>query len=244
MSFASSPPKNGQALPVRGFLPLSDDNPLSLHGNSVLNTLLRSRSNASLHIARRPSSVIGDELPADEEVGERPLWRHHREGEDPAHERRASQILNKPQMRSMRLIGNSNPRYNWKKYWKTEDELRKMKKPMFVLRLITFRCHVSLPGCSVTVAQSLAAKAARPLESGGFKLIPRRVLMIIFTDASTTSGQIRSSSNTSISTVSSTPPFLTISSMNITPVAITLIYIRPYLKSLRHHQENPQTRES
>ena len=35
-----------------------------------------------------------------------------------------------PQMRSQRLIGNSNPRYEWEQYWKTDDELQKMKKPI------------------------------------------------------------------------------------------------------------------
>lgn len=35
-----------------------------------------------------------------------------------------------PQMRSQRLIGNSNPRYRWEQYWKTEEELSKMKKPI------------------------------------------------------------------------------------------------------------------
>jgi cation diffusion facilitator family transporter len=33
-------------------------------------------------------------------------------------------------MRSQRLIGNSNPRYRWEQYWKTEDQLKKMKKPI------------------------------------------------------------------------------------------------------------------
>jgi hypothetical protein len=45
--------------------------------------------------------------------------------------RRAS-VLNDPRMRSQRLIGNSNPRYRWHQYWKTEEELKQMKKPMYV----------------------------------------------------------------------------------------------------------------
>lgn len=117
--------------PLRGWLPLNDEAPLSLHSNGALNTLLRTRSNTSLHKPKRPSSYIAPEALNDEEA---PLdWtptRRPREGEDPAHERRASQVLNGPQMRSMRLIGNSNPRYNWKQYWKTEEELSKMKKPL------------------------------------------------------------------------------------------------------------------
>ncbi|KAF2258681.1 hypothetical protein CC78DRAFT_477720 [Lojkania enalia] len=41
-----------------------------------------------------------------------------------------AQILNTPQMRSQRLIGNSNPRYKWERYYKTEEELKGMRKPI------------------------------------------------------------------------------------------------------------------
>lgn len=41
-------------------------------------------------------------------------------------------------MRSQRLIGNSNPRYRWEKYYKTEDDLKKMSKP---LRAYYERCN-------------------------------------------------------------------------------------------------------
>ena len=40
------------------------------------------------------------------------------------------EVLMTPQMRSMRLIGNSNPRYQWEKYYKSDDELKGMKKPV------------------------------------------------------------------------------------------------------------------
>ncbi|KAL1836940.1 hypothetical protein VTJ49DRAFT_4453 [Mycothermus thermophilus] len=43
-------------------------------------------------------------------------------------ERRMSAILNSSNVRSMRLIGNSNPRYRWERYWKTEEELAAMPK--------------------------------------------------------------------------------------------------------------------
>lgn len=39
-------------------------------------------------------------------------------------------ILSAPQVRSMRLIGNSNPRYRWQKYYKSPEELKKMRKPI------------------------------------------------------------------------------------------------------------------
>ncbi|KAL9054760.1 MAG: hypothetical protein Q9162_003958 [Coniocarpon cinnabarinum] len=42
-------------------------------------------------------------------------------------ERRASALVT-PQMRSQRLIGNSNPRYRWEQYYTGEEELGKMKQ--------------------------------------------------------------------------------------------------------------------
>lgn len=45
-------------------------------------------------------------------------------------ERRLSQLLYGPGDRSMGLIGKSNPRYRWDKYWKPEEELKTMSKPM------------------------------------------------------------------------------------------------------------------
>ncbi len=47
-----------------------------------------------------------------------------------ADERRLSQILNSDPVRSMRLIGNSNPRYKWERYWKTDEQLRAFSKPV------------------------------------------------------------------------------------------------------------------
>jgi hypothetical protein len=112
---------------LRGWLPLNEEsNPMATHGHGTLTNLIKSRSTASLHgMTRRPSSFVGREGVEDEETpGER---------DDPfqsMEERRASIVLNGPQMRSMRLIGNSNPRYQWRQYWKTEEELKRMKKPM------------------------------------------------------------------------------------------------------------------
>jgi len=45
-------------------------------------------------------------------------------------ETRLGQVLRGPQVRSMNLIGKSNPRYRWERYWKQEDELEAMKKPL------------------------------------------------------------------------------------------------------------------
>jgi len=45
-------------------------------------------------------------------------------------ERRMSDVLHSAQMRSMRLIGNSNPRYRWERYWKTDEQLACFNKPI------------------------------------------------------------------------------------------------------------------
>lgn len=42
----------------------------------------------------------------------------------------AASVLLTPQMRSQRLIGNSNPRYKWEQYWKSEEQLKKYSKPV------------------------------------------------------------------------------------------------------------------
>lgn len=56
------------------------------------------------------------------------------EDELPALQRRQShfgvEALATPQMRSMRLIGNSNPRYRWDRYVKSDDELKEYSKPL------------------------------------------------------------------------------------------------------------------
>jgi hypothetical protein len=139
--FSGSPPQYGRIARLRGFLPLSEDaSPMATHGHGTLTSLIKSRSTTSEHnLARRPSSLRGRETPElDEEAS--PLSRslsrrmstrdvdldEHRRSE----ERRLSAVLLGPQMRSQRLIGNSNPRYRWERYWKTEEELKKMKKPM------------------------------------------------------------------------------------------------------------------
>jgi divalent metal cation (Fe/Co/Zn/Cd) transporter len=48
------------------------------------------------------------------------------------------EVLMTPQMRSMRLIGKSNPRYRWHQYYKTDEDLKKMNKP---LRKYYERCN-------------------------------------------------------------------------------------------------------
>ena len=126
-----SPPKFGGMPRLHGFLPLSGDvNPMATHGQGVLGTLIRSHSRTSLH---RPLSVVWNRAtPDDDEPGHRRLSQDG-DIEDfrRSDERRLSAVLNGPQMRTQRLIGNSNPRYRWERYWKAQEELKTMRKPMF-----------------------------------------------------------------------------------------------------------------
>ena len=86
-------------------------------GHGALASLIRNRPAAALGnpfgAGRDDDDVAGDGT--DEETPRRD-------------ERRLSALLNSAHMRSMRLIGNSNPRYRWERYWKTEEELAAMSK--------------------------------------------------------------------------------------------------------------------
>ncbi|KAH8815179.1 hypothetical protein F5884DRAFT_771365 [Xylogone sp. PMI_703] len=142
--YSQSPPKYGRIPRPRGFIPLNDDvSPMTTHGQGVLNQLISSRSSTSLHNGspRRISTLRGRENTEDEESsyfgGGTGIWSRRgsraeadENGYRRAEERRMSAVLMGPQMRSQRLIGNSNPRYRWERYWKTEEELSKMRKPI------------------------------------------------------------------------------------------------------------------
>ncbi|EKD15600.1 cation diffusion facilitator 10 [Drepanopeziza brunnea f. sp. 'multigermtubi' MB_m1] len=119
----------------RGFLPVGNEDgasPMATHGQGTLASLIKSRSNQSLPaMLRKPASLRARD-PADEEEAGETLSRELDDSDDfmSTDERRLSLILNGPQMRSQRLIGNSNPRYRWERYWRTEEELKGMSKPI------------------------------------------------------------------------------------------------------------------
>lgn len=130
---SSSPPKYGRIARLRGFLPLNaeNDSVMNTHGSGALTNLLtRGTGSASISGLTRRSSM-NHESPVDEEAVPR-RSEDNNSNFAKNDERRLSALLTAPQMRSMRLIGNSNPRYKWEQYWKTEEELKKMKKPMLV----------------------------------------------------------------------------------------------------------------
>ncbi|KAF7906447.1 hypothetical protein EAF00_000726 [Botryotinia globosa] len=127
---SSSAPKQigkiGRYQGPSGWLSLSTEStsPMATHGQGTLTKLIKNQSNGSLVTMRRQSgSILGRDSLDDEE---RP--RSVFDDRDDFSERRLSAVLNGPQMRSQRLIGNSNPRYKWERYWKTEEELKGMKK--------------------------------------------------------------------------------------------------------------------
>lgn len=106
----SSPTTPRGPVPRGAFLLLQDEPTLAPMGHGVLASLIR-------HRGREEEEGVG-EGPEDE------LTRRD--------ERRMSAILNSSHMRSMRLIGNSNPRYCWERYWKTDAELATMSKNLYV----------------------------------------------------------------------------------------------------------------
>ena len=117
----SSP--NASRSPFRRASFALETDPSGPKGHSALATLLRDRTGPQNSIA------IG----RDEEgglLGLRKLASHDDIRRDD--ERHLASVLNGPQMRSMRLIGNSNPRYKWERYWQTDDQLAQMEKKMLV----------------------------------------------------------------------------------------------------------------
>lgn len=142
---------------LKGFLPLSseENNAMSTRGQA-LPGLISARKNSGTDkrsYRRRPSSFSDDNArnssdgrergsPDDVESG---LWRRGSSftpmwgDSDSEHmDDSRARLLMTPQMRSMRLIGYSNPRYRWEQYYKPEEELKKMKKP---IRAYYERCN-------------------------------------------------------------------------------------------------------
>lgn len=135
-------PKSYRIGSLRGFLPLSDtDSTFSTRGQK-LPALIQSRSSANITEMR--AQLAQKRLEAQDTDGEEDsgLERDGDTGPSPAKSRPGrdmrrmsgysdgGEVLMTPQMRSMRLIGNSNPRYRWEQYYKSDEELKKMKRPI------------------------------------------------------------------------------------------------------------------
>ncbi|KAK5111228.1 hypothetical protein LTR62_005256 [Meristemomyces frigidus] len=155
---SSPPPRLYRISTLKDFLPLNHEPRLSTR-SSGLQGLIQSRSTTNFNAQRGPwktprrrSSPGAEDIPRRSTDSERPAegpprWRSEAVNGDMEYEERyddynrrmsAASILYTPQMRSQRLIGNSNPRYRWEQYWKTDEELKPMSKK---LRSYYQRCN-------------------------------------------------------------------------------------------------------
>ncbi|PHH75413.1 hypothetical protein CDD80_2387 [Ophiocordyceps camponoti-rufipedis] len=119
-------PVSSKPRPIRrpSLLSLDEHYPLTTR-TGALASLIRNRSShqslaGSWPPAHRHHAADDEEARHDDDDIERLL----RDGT------RLSQILKGPQVRSMNLIGKSNPRYRWDSYWKNDDELKLMDKTL------------------------------------------------------------------------------------------------------------------
>ncbi|OCL14521.1 hypothetical protein AOQ84DRAFT_428860 [Glonium stellatum] len=130
----SPPPRSNlhRIASLKAFLPLSEECPISTRGQNLPSLIQNISSSQTL--TRRPSSIRYERRSSEDDIesgrsrGLTMAWGGGSERDD----RRMSvaSVLMTPQMRSQRLIGNSNPRYKWEQYFKTDEELKKMKKPL------------------------------------------------------------------------------------------------------------------
>lgn len=102
----------------------------------ALTHLMRTRSQQSLAgVPPRTPSRTRRHYGSDDEESLRGRSRSRQADDDDIErllrdETRMNQILHGPQVRSMNLLGKSNPRYRWERYWKSDDELAGMSKSM------------------------------------------------------------------------------------------------------------------
>jgi hypothetical protein len=115
---SSSPPKPSSSFAPRYlFLSPQREDLLATRGQVLPSLLKQSGSSASLFALGRRQSFDWDD---EALTPTRPELR--RKSTIPA------AVLLTPEMRSQRLIGHSNPRYDWQQYLKSDDELSSIKK--------------------------------------------------------------------------------------------------------------------
>jgi cation diffusion facilitator family transporter len=115
---------------LSGFIPLNEDPVAISTRGQRLPSLLHSSSSTSIFTLPWRGAKRRNSLGEDDE--ERGSFEENRRPSPAELQRRESvlEALMTPQMRSMRLIGNSNPRYHWRQYYKSEEELKRMKKSL------------------------------------------------------------------------------------------------------------------
>ncbi|KAF2128461.1 hypothetical protein P153DRAFT_342186 [Dothidotthia symphoricarpi CBS 119687] len=109
------------------FLPLNDSTAISTRGQHLPSLFTRRPS--TIRSSYEPRGSITDDEEDTDSVRHGLSMPY-----DKDLERRSSStdvhVLNTPHMRSARLIGNTNPRYKWEQYYKTDEQLKGMKKPI------------------------------------------------------------------------------------------------------------------
>lgn len=130
---------------LQSFIPLQDEQPRTPSRLQRIPSLKPNRSSSNLFTLpsrrMRGLSISDDESIEPPSEGSymgprRPTIKHAAtafDNRDLNEERRMShavEVLMTPQMRSMRLIGNSNPRYRWQRYYKTQEQLNEYSKPL------------------------------------------------------------------------------------------------------------------
>lgn len=125
---------------LRGFLPLNDSPAPGRH--QTLANLIQNRSVSNFRdIQERTASWWSGTGDGRDPDSDGDLERNDGEGGEPSPARsklgrrgstisKEEEVLYTPQMRSMRLIGQNNPRYQWEQYYKNPEELKKYKKPI------------------------------------------------------------------------------------------------------------------
>ena len=100
------------------------EQPLSIPAHGALASLIQSRSVVPTPTFRGVDECVTATLDTapDEECAV----------QQPRSGRRLSGPINRSQLRSMRLIGRSNPRYRWERYWKTQEQLQQMSSKLCV----------------------------------------------------------------------------------------------------------------
>ncbi|KAM0666612.1 hypothetical protein ACQRIT_005361 [Beauveria bassiana] len=188
----------------------------------ILTSMMRSRSQQSLHSTWRNTYASDDEEPV------RGRSRGHPPEDDELErllhdENRLSQILHGPQNRSMNLIGKSNPRYRWKSYWKSEEELQGMSSKLreyyertndLVQQYMYIDCLLDS-----TIPHELLNEYNAELEASAFRAVDIPNTISEEPDASSLSGSTteRFNGGASYGSTNTLPPLPSSESANKTP---------------------------
>lgn len=137
MTPAMGTPGHSRRASLKSLL-LDETTTLVPKGYGTLSTIIRTRSNASLHSPHWKQHFDEEESIGAPAFNDWSAFRQRAgipvdapedsdEFRSQADERRLSELLQGPNMRSQRLIGNPSIRYQWERYWKTDEQLKEIK---------------------------------------------------------------------------------------------------------------------